>query len=235
MKRHNDLVLLPWVGGVQDMTVNLSDENWTTNAIDATVDLVKVLDVVGVHVDFEYILDQDSFLRGSIRSERWGTESDYGSGVLSFHRRLRKHLPKSFISSVILPPLELTVPWKRKTPIGEIKELVKVVDQLVFLFYDTGLSKESDFRSSCIELMDLLQDLRSISEDVQFLVAIGGFQNRRELHKYRSMKIENIPSSLKVIRESLDQSDADLIDGIALFCDWQMDSTEWTEFANHWP
>lgn len=231
-----DLVILPWLGGVQDKTVQLGDSAWRANAIADTKRLIDTLNVPGVHVDFEYIIRGEPFLDKDLKPEQPNAINDYGTWVNTFHQDLRTALPNAFISSVVLATSPDTKPWKRKTNMKELETLVQLVDQISFLFYDTGISNEDTFQKNCQHLLADISQLKKHQKDTQFLVAIGTFQNHPALRKFRNMQIENIPNSLKTIKNSAISMDPEnqIVDGIALFCDWQTDPKEWKEFYNEW-
>ncbi len=234
--RSPNLVMLPWVGGIQNKTVNLSDSVWVDNAINDTKRLIDVLQVPGVHIDFEYILKGDAFLDKSIESEKPSDLKSYGSNVNQFHVKLRQAIPKAFISSVVVATSTDTRPWKRKTSLEELKKLVPNVNQLSFLFYDTAIDSQRVFEKSCIEQLQDIKELRKYTTDTQFLMSIGTFVNRIELQKYRNLDIENIPNTLTIIKSSSQKVDSisKLVDGVSIFCEWETETREWEEFRKHW-
>lgn len=230
------IVILPWIGGVQNKTVYLGDSIWVKNALNDTKKLIKTLDISGVHIDFEYILKGNPYLDTTIEPEEPHDKENYAKNVNSFHKKLRSLLPNSFISSVVVATSPDTKPWKRKTTIDELSILVKYVDQLSFLYYDTHIDSQKVFEQNCIDQIGDIKKLKDLNTETQFLLAIGSFINRRELHKYRNMDIENIKNTLEVIKKSalrVDNSER-LVDGISIFCDWETDKKEWKEFYNNW-
>ena len=230
-----DIIILPWIGGVQNKTVYLGDPTWVAQAITDTKKLVETLNVPGVHIDFEYILPGDAYLDQTIKTESPGQREQHGNNVNEFHKKLRQVIPDAFISSVVVATSPDTKPWKRKTTMEELHVLTQYVDQLAFLYYDTYISDQVIFEKNCYQL---LQDIKTLKNenDIQYLVAIGTFTNVPELHKYRNLDIENIPNSLKTIKREAVRVDSTnrVVDGIALFSDWATDNDEWTAFRRHW-
>lgn len=235
-KYYPEIVILPWVGGIQNKTVYLGDSLWVKNALADTEKMLITLNVPGVHIDFEYILAGDPYLDKTIEKEKPGDEESYGNNVNEFHKKLRKKIPEAFISSVVTATSPDTRPWKRKTTIDELNVLTQHIDQLSFLYYDTYLSDQKSFEDNCLSLIKDIQLLKKTSNKVQCLVAIGTFINTPELQKYRDLKIENIPNSLNTIKDAMLKADTSgtVLDGIALFCDWETDQGEWDEFYQHW-
>ena len=234
-QNYPNLVVLPWVGGVQDVEVFLENPTWVNNAIADTRKLVNTLNVNGIHVDLEYINNGDLYVDSTVNNFKPGDSINYGANVNSFHKRLREALPNTFISSVVLAPTPNTKPWKRKTSLNELVELTKYVDQISFLYYDTHISSQSLFRADCGALIQDIAFLKR-KRNIEYLIAIGTFINEPELQNYRNMEIENIPNTLATIKTELTRlyPDQKIVDGIAIYCNWQTDQKEWNEFHDEW-
>ncbi len=88
------------------------------------------------------------------------------------------------------------------------------------------------FEDNCSQLLQVIMEFKKI-RPIQYLVAIGTFVNRPELRKYRNMDIENITNSLNTIKahSAIIDSTSRIVDGIALFCDWETDKNEWSDFS----
>ncbi len=231
-----EIIVLPWVGGIQNKTVHLEDSIWIKNALNDTKKLIETLKVPGIHIDFEYILKGHSYLDRTITREKPDDEKNYANNVNSFHKKLRNLIPDAFVSSVVVATSPDTKPWKRKTTINELKVLVQYVDQLSFLYFDTHIDSQKVFKENCIAQIRDIQILKKTSPQTQFLMSIGTFINRQELRDYRNLKIENVPNTLKVIKKSALAIDSTkkIIDGISIFCDWQTDKSEWKKFYKYW-
>lgn len=232
-----DLVILPWIGGIEHKTVHLEDPVWVNNALQDTKKLVDTLHVRGVHIDFECILPGFGFIDTTIRPVSKEELGAYGGWVNAFHKRLRAVIPSAFISSVVTATSPGTTPWKRKTSMQELEALTNYVDQVSFLYYDTGIKNQKSFEDNCDSLLKDIALLRIQHSKTEFLIAIGTFINPMpELQKNRYLEFENVTNSLLTIRKLLDKKDYSkrLIDGIAIFCDWQTDKEEWEEFDVNW-
>jgi hypothetical protein len=216
-KYYPELVILPWVGGVQNKQLYLGDPVWVQNALKDTERLVKTLKVPGVHVDLEYILAGEPALDSTINKEKPGDLEAYGPNVNEFHRRLRAVLPDAYISSVVVSTSPDTKQWKRKTSMEELNVLIQYIDQLTFLFYDTRINDQQTFADNCTYLLKDIQTLRA-NRDIQYLIGVGTFINEPALQKYRNLDIENMPNTLLTIREqtrSLDPS-GQIVNGISI-------------------
>lgn len=234
-KYYPEIQILPWIGGIQNHTVYIGDSSWVNNALTDTKKLVEDLGVPGVHVDLEFIVKGEPYLQPVIDNEKPGDMQSYPTNVNIFHRRLRELLPNAFISSVVVADLPDTRPWKRKTSFEDLRTLVKYIDQLSFLYYDTHINNRELFSKNCVNLLKIIKNLND-ERDIQYLVAIGTFINAPELHKYRDMSLENIPNTLAVIKQSAKEVDPNrqLVDGISIYCDWETNRTEWQEFRENW-
>lgn len=234
-KLYPELKILPWIGGVQNKQLYLGDSLWVANALFDTKRLIDSLQVPGVHVDFEYILKGEPALDSTTLAEKPGDVNSYGRNVNEFHRKLRKILPDSFISSVVVSTSPKTKHWKRKTTNQEIKTLINYVDQLSFLFYDTSITDQDVFNESCNYLLRDIQTLNSI-RDIQYLIGIGTFVNDKELQKYRNMEIENISNSLQTVNRGLAsiETSENYLNGIAIACYWTTSDFDWRAFDKYW-
>lgn len=231
-----EIVILPWVGGIQNKTVFLDDSIWVKNALSDSKRIINTLSVPGLHFDFEFILPGDEFLdRTEVQGGSIGIDM-YGNNVNDFHKKFRALMPDAFVSSVVVATSPDTKPWKRKTTMDELKVLTKYVDQLSFLYYDTFLSAQTEFEENSIFLVKDIQSLKKNAPDVQYLVSLGTFINALELQKYRNIDIENIPNSLKTLRKSIQKvsPEEQIVDGISIFCNWETDEKEWKQLYNNW-
>lgn len=234
-----EIVILPWVGGIQNKTVYLDDSVWVQNALTDTKRLIETLHVPGIHVDLEYILPGEPVLdMDMVREEKPGDRKNYADNVNNFHKKLRDILPEAFISSVVVATSPDTKPWKRKTTVKELKVLIQYIDQLSFLYYDTYIRSQDVFDKNCKYLIEDIIALKNTTtpKPVQYLIAIGTFINGPALQKYRDLRIENIPNSIMTIRRSLESFDspAQIVNGLAVFCDWHTNAGEWKLIREYW-
>ena len=231
-----EIVILPWVGGIQNKTVFLDDSVWVTNALNDSKRLINTLSVPGLHFDFEFIVPGDDYLDKAVVDGGSGNIDIYGNNVNDFHKKFRDLMPDAFVSSVVVATSPDTKPWKRKTTMDELMVLTKYVDQLSFLYYDTFLSSQTAFEENCIFLLKDIQKLKASAPNVQYLVSVGTFINTLELQKYRNMNIENIPNSLQTLRSSIQRvsPEEQLVDGISIFCNWETNKNEWKQLHNNW-
>src|SRR5690606_15214217 len=192
-------------------------------------------DVDGVHIDLEFILKGDPYFNDITSVEKPGDVQAYGKNVNNFHKELRSVMPKAFISSVVVATSPGTEPWKRKTSMEELRQLTAYIDQLSFLYYDTSIDNQKDFEYNC---KLLLEDIKTLKRDrnIEYLVAIGTFVSIYDLQHYRHLEIASVQNTLRTIKRQSYKVDPvhRIVDGIAIFCDWESDVKEWKDFNDNW-
>ncbi|WP_147424739.1 glycoside hydrolase family 18 protein [Mucilaginibacter phyllosphaerae] len=236
-KYYPELMVLPWIGGIQGKTVFLNDSTWVYNALSDAKKLISFLKVKGVHVDFEHIVPEYGYIDTGIIHFDTTAYSHYTRNVNKFHNRLRAMSPHAFISSVVVPDCRDSKPWKLKTTSKDLKELLISIDQLSLLYYDTGISDSLIFDKNCNELLRNMADLKLHHKKVNFQIGLGTFQNPNSLlQKFRHLDIENLKNSIRAINaaEKNLKPLTNPISGIALFCDWQTSDDEWEDFKQYW-
>lgn len=231
-----EVVILPWIGGLQNNTVYLDDSIWVQNALNDSKRLINTLSVPGLHFDFEFFMSGDPYLDELEVPGGSGDVDAYGNNVNDFFKKFRNLMPDAFVSSVVVATSPGTRPWKRKTTMEELEILTKYVDQLSFLYYDTYIGDQTVFEENCVYLLEDIQSLKENTPDVQYLVSIGTFINPVEFQKYRNMNIENIPNSLQTLRKCIQKVSRKnkIVDGISIFCNWTTDEYEWEEIYENW-
>ena len=229
-----DVIILPWVGGIINKTVFVDNPQWVSNAVNDTSRLLKTLGLNGVHINFEFFTYQisDEFYPGLRGIEH------YGEDEIRFFRELRAVLPQAFISTVVVSTAPQTKPWKRKNTFEEIREMSKLVNQVAILCYDTSINEQDVFRES---YRDQLADIAKWKEppdvECQFLFGLGTFINKEELWKFRDLEIEGISNTLMTLKNLIVETRpnrTNLVDGLAVFAEWTTDKQEWKELRRHW-
>ena len=234
-----DVVLLPWVGGLQHRTVHLEDPQWVARAIEETARLVETLDVPGVHVDFEFIVPEATYVRRerNLPATNEGLH-EYGARHVAFTRALRERLPQAFLSVVIPSTSGHVRPWKQKHSVEEAATLATLVDQIALMHYDTSIADRAVFAASLDEQLRHVADwrARSASARTQFLLAVGTFVNARPLRHHRHLDVEGLEHYLPAIDAAIarTQRDVRLVDGLAVYCDWTTKDVDWRRFRRLW-
>ena len=214
-EEHPDAVPLPWVGGIQGKQLRLEDPQWVATAVDETARLIDALDVKGVHVDFENLLLQRA------------PDPIYPNNANRFFRELRRRLPRAFISAVIPSTAPGVRSWKQPHSVTEVDEMVKLVDQLVVLYYDTSIQNSRAFEEGLAIQIDHFARWKALAPQTQLLVALGTFVNGPQLRRFRDLEIESIEHHFIALTRATAQYPPHLVDGSAVYCEWQTDASEW--------
>ncbi len=213
---HPDAVLLPWVGGLQGKQLRLEDPQWVATAVDEVARLVDALGVGGVHVDLEHVL----FTRP--------LDPAYPQNVNRFVRELRQRMPRAFISAVIPPTAPGVRVWKQQHAVAEVDELVALVDQLVFIYFDTSIQDPAAFDESLAIQVDQLARWKVLAPATQLLVAVGTFAHRQPgLKPYRNLRVESIGGHFNALARATVRHREQVVDGTAIYSEWLTDESEW--------
>ncbi len=228
-ERAPDARIFPWLGGLQYKQVFLEEPAWVKAAIAATRSLLTTLEVSQVHLNFEYVLF----------GKRPNATLDYPRRFTAFFRALREALPNVFISTVIPSTASAIHPWKYQSAPEDVSEVLPYIDQLSVLYYDTHLQDQSAFEESLDAQLDHFARWKAAARPrrVELLMATGTFVNEKPaVRVYRDLAIENVPNSLATLRRALDaRADSPpLVDGLAVFCDWETDPDEWADLRAGW-
>ena len=234
-----EIQILPWIGGIQNRTVHFEKSSWMTNAVAATTKLIDTMPIDGIHLDFEYILPQaENQALNLSPSDLLRESSTYDAGILEFHRLIRTARPKTFISSVVVSTASQSKPWKKKHTPFQIEQISRQVNQLSFLYYDTQIDDAETYRAG---LKEQLEQIKSLKGSLgiyapQYLIAIGTFINEPELQKYRNLSLENVPYTINLLKDTIRLvSPRDrIVDGLAVYCEWQTSLEEWNQIRQLW-
>lgn len=226
-KHHPQLVVLPWIGGVQHRQLRLDDPAWVASALAATERLTKTLGVAGVHVDMENVL----FSRRP--------DPAYPRYVNAFVRQLRERCPRAFLSAVIPSTAPGVRPWKQRHSVEEAEELARSVDQLAVLYYDTHIGNGAAFERNLEVQVEHIARWKRASPRTQFLVALGTFVNEESLRPWRNLDVEGIPQHFAALARATSRYAERVVDGTAIYCEWETDRQEWDQLRQFlrpgWP
>lgn len=200
--------VLPWIGGVLGTDVFLNDPAWRSNFVDSSVALLKKHPrLSGIHLNIEPMPSG---------------EKNY----LVLLDELRKKLPRGKIISIAAyPPPTLLHPssivhWEE--PFS--RKVAQRVDQVAVMLYDTAIRTPKIYQ----ELMKTWtrQSLDWYSPN-QVLLGIPAYDD--EGVEYHDPKTENIPNSLAGIHAGISDPMPKNYQGIAIYCEWEMDQQKWRE------
>jgi hypothetical protein len=224
-----DTIFLAWVGGIQFKEVFISDPLWIGGALKSSARILKETGFDGLHVDFEYLLFGAPPASGL----------HYGERFNAFFRTLRARFPRTFISTVVTSTAPDVRPWKYKSRWFEISELSHYVDQIALLFFDTHIRDRETYEANLsAQIKDVAAwKMLNPTSNCEYLVGAGTFVNKDpSVRAYRDMRIENLPNHLSVLKRIVDEQCGTrrLVDGLAIFCDWETTNKEWEQLRQYW-
>jgi hypothetical protein len=122
--------------------------------------------------------------------------------------------------------------------VGDLLEVSRAVDQVVFMYYETGLHEAESYRANMrLQLMQIHGMKAALGkESPQYLFGVGAFQSTSPLKSYRDAKIEGIDATLTALKELVAKVSPSerLIDGLAVFCEWLATTEDWAQIRNQW-
>lgn len=158
-----EVKILPWIGGLQDVTVFLDDKQWINTALEATAKLLTTLQLDGAHINLEYVLPTAT----EVISERSFVESrmdgaDYRVHFVDFMKQVRNEFPDLYISTVVPSTTSLVRGWKLPSGEGEMLDLLAQVDQLALMFYDTSIDNNELYQRAVMEQLRDIQRWKKV-------------------------------------------------------------------------
>ena len=205
-----NIKVLPWVGGVLYESARPGDKEWRKNFASSVDALLKQHPrVAGIHLNIEpWPHDNADFLR-----------------LLD---EIRMVTQGKILSVAAYPP---PTKWHRfpdvHWPLYYIHRLTRHCDQLVVMMYDTAIPLEKFY----IKLMsDWTKQLTGAirSTGCELLLGIPAYDDAGV--GYHHPQVENINSALQGISASPRKN---AINGIAIYCEWEMDEAKWREWRRH--
>lgn len=206
--------VMPWVGGARDVQAFPDKPEWrATFAESIRALLIAHSGFSGAHINIEPC--------------RSGS-----SDFLAVLDEVRAALPEGKILSVAAYP-----PPTRWQPVPEVhweegyyRAVAGRVDQLVVMMYDTALRFQKPYRrlmaSWTVELLDW-------AEDTPVLLGLPAYGD--ESVGYHHPAVENLQNALAGIHAGLLQYESlpTYYHGVALYCEWEMDDSEWRYYRQH--
>lgn len=207
-----DFQVIPWIGGVLDVHCSPESPEWRASFVTSVVDLLQTHPrLSGVQVNIEPMPAGNSHF-------------------LVLLDELRDAIPAGKIISVAAypPPTVLHrfpgVHWDEEY----FREVAMRVDQMVPMMYDTAIINSKLYQHL---MADWTSDVLVWSGDTQVLLGIPAYDDAGV--GYHDPKIENLRNALLGIHASLSNK-VDLPEhyaGVAIYCEWELDEAEWSEFA----
>lgn len=196
--------VIPWIGGILGESARPDDEGWRRNFIGSVNELLKRHPrLAGVQINIEPMPSGEVDL-------------------LRLLDELRPFMPRKTLSVAAYPPPTMwhrfpDVHWK----LPYLNRVARHCDQLTVMMYDTSIPLEKFY----IRLMtDWTRQLVGTVRPTgcELLLGIPAYEDAGA--GYHHPRVENISSALRGIAAS---GVGDKIDGIAIYCEWEMDENKW--------
>jgi len=209
-----DFRVMPWVGGVLGTQVFLENPFWRNKFVVSVKKLfVAHPRLSGIHINIEPCPSGNR-------------------EFLSLLEEIRNALPKEKILSVAgYPPPTLLHPFHDvhwdKTYFGSVAQRA---DQIAVMMYDTALRQQKMYQYLMASWTNEILDWTS---PAQILLGVPTYKDQGV--GYHDHKVENLENSLLGIHAGL-QSYKSLpvnYQGIALYCEWEMEEVEWKLLREH--
>lgn len=205
--------VLPWIGGVWNKHCFPASPEWRKNFVASTLRLLKFHPgFAGVHVNIEPLPSGDTHF-------------------LALLEELRQALPRDKIISVAaVPP---STPWNPFMGTCWDKNYVRAVaqraDQMAFMMYDTAIRFLKMYQKA---VSSWTEETLTWASDSKVLLGVPVYDDAGV--GYHHPEVENLQNSLLGIHAGLLQYDAlpGNYEGIAVYCEWEMDEKEWQELKS---
>jgi hypothetical protein len=206
--------VMPWIGAALDEDLKRLDDRWRANFVASIRELLTAFpDFAGVHVNIE--------------------PCPSGNGVyLRLLDDVRAALPEGKVLSVAAYP-----PPTRWHPYPEVhwdeayyREVARRADQLAVMMYDTGLKRPKLYRRL---VSDWTREVLNWSAGANVLVGLPAYDDAGV--GYHDPEVENLANGLSGMHAGLASHGRlpEVYQGVALYCQWEMDEAEWDCFRRH--
>lgn len=209
----HDFRVIPWVGGTAGPSTRTGNAKWRTGFIESITNLLAAHPgFVGVQINIEPLTSGDK-------------------DFLKLLEEVHASLPKGKILSIAAYP-----PPTRWQPSSEVhwdqnyfREVARRSDQLAVMMYDTGVRVPKLYERLMVKWT--AEELKW-SEGKPVLLGIPTYMDANV--GYHNPKVENMRTALLGIHQALADSTLPTnYQGVAVYCEWETDETEWNYFQNH--
>jgi hypothetical protein len=205
--------VMPWIGGPNGAQIRMNDKKWRAKFISSVLDLLNAHPrLAGVHINIEPLTSGDP-------------------NFLILLDELRSVLPKDKLISIAAYP-----PPTRFQPYEDVhwsedyfRQVSRRSDQMVVMMYDTALQKPKFYQ----HLMACWTDeALAWGENKPVLLGVPAYAD--EGVEYHDPKVENLQNALLGIHRGLARRPLPAnYQGVAIYCEWEMDTNEWRYFEKH--
>ena len=205
--------VMPWIGGPNGGSARYRSEEWRKGFIASVKQLLENHSrLAGVHLNVEPLTSGDA-------------------DFLKFLDELKVSLPASKLLSVAAYP-----PPTRWQPSEDVhwsenyfREVAKRCDQMAVMMYDTSLRVPKLYQNL---MAAWTSEVLAWSEGKPVLLGVPTYSDVGV--DYHHPKVENLQNGLLGVHRGLSrQSPPTNYQGVAIYCDWETDDSEWKYFREH--
>lgn len=196
--------VIPWVGGILYESARPGDKKWKKNFFASIKELFeKHPRIAGIQINIEPMPNGDR-------------------EFLQLLEELRAITGKKILSVAAYPPPTKwhqypNVHWE----IFYLQQIADRCDQMAVMMYDTAIPLEKFYTNLMIDWTRTLAGV-SHQRDLSLILGVPAYEDAGVGYHYPNA--ENIASALRGIAAADCQKD---IDGIALYCEWEMTKEKW--------
>lgn len=200
--------VLPWIGGIRNEHCFLGLKEWRKKFLDSILTLFsKFPDLAGIHINIEPMPSG---------------EQDF----IELLKEIKNILPQGKILSVAAyPPPTI---WHRFNNVHWDKiyyqQISKYADQMVIMMYDTAITDSKLYQSL---ISSWTYEVLCWQKNSKILLGVPVYDDKES--GYHNPNVENLKNSIMGINRGLSnfKKMPDNYDGIAIYCEWEIDKNEW--------
>lgn len=205
--------VMPWIGGPNGGSARFRDEKWRQAFLGSVKQLLEAHPrFTGVHLNVEPLASGDA-------------------DFLKLLEELKATLPSGKMLSIAAYP-----PPTRWQPSEDVhwneayfREVAKRCDQIVVMMYDTSLLVPKLYQNL---MAAWATEVLAWSEGKPVLLGVPTYNDTGVA--YHHPRVENLRNALLGIHRGLSrQSLPTNYQGVAIYCDWETDGSEWKHFQEH--
>lgn len=205
--------VMPWIGGPNGAQIRMNDRKWRTRFISSVLDLLNAHPrLAGVHINIEPLTSGDR-------------------NFLILLDELRSALPKKKLISIAAYP-----PPTRFQPYEDVhwnedyfRQVSRRSDQMVVMMYDTALQNPKFYQYLMAHWTD---EVLAWGENKPVLLGVPAYAD--EGVEYHDPKVENLQNAILGIHRGLARRPLPAnYQGVAIYCEWEMDTNKWRYFEEH--
>ena len=205
--------VMPWIGGPNGGSARYRNEKWRQAFLGSVKQLLATHPrFAGVHLNVEPLTSGDA-------------------DFLELLDELKASLPTGKLLSIAAYP-----PPTRWQPSEDVhwnesyfREVAKRCDQIAVMMYDTSLRAPKLYQNL---MATWTTEVMNWSEGKPVLLGVPTYSDTGVA--YHHPRVENLPNALSGIHRGLSRQPLPAnYQGVAIYCDWETDDSEWNHFQEH--